>query len=81
MPEYYTYKNEVVPLKPGERLGFTTGRGYYAIPAPPPPSIDLHGRWGLSRGAGSGNRERRPALQDAAPAQTLVQQIVTAAGG
>lgn len=33
MPEYYTYKRDV-PLRPGERLGFTPGRGYYSIPAP-----------------------------------------------
>lgn len=30
---YYTYKKDV-PLGPGEKLGFTSGRGYYAIPAP-----------------------------------------------
>ncbi|HSX22193.1 MAG TPA: hypothetical protein VLE97_05400 [Gaiellaceae bacterium] len=36
MPEYYTQKNQV-RLKPGEKLGFTTGRGYYAIAAPLPP--------------------------------------------
>ncbi|MGH3541238.1 MAG: C40 family peptidase [Mycobacterium sp.] len=33
MAEYYTYKSQV-PLKSGEKLGFTSGRGYYAIPAP-----------------------------------------------
>lgn len=35
MAEYYTYKSQV-PLKAGEKLGFTPGRGYYAIPAPAP---------------------------------------------
>jgi len=33
VPTYYTYKAKV-PLKPGEKLGFTSGKGYYAIPAP-----------------------------------------------
>ncbi len=32
--KFYTYKKQV-PLKPGERLGYMRGRGYYAIPAPP----------------------------------------------
>lgn len=35
MAEYYTYKKQV-PIKAGEKLGFTPGRGYYAIPAPTP---------------------------------------------
>lgn len=38
MAEYYTYKKQVA-IKPGERLGFTPGRGYYAIPAPAPAKI------------------------------------------
>lgn len=35
MAEYYTYKTQV-PLKSGEKLGFTPGRGYYAIAAATP---------------------------------------------
>jgi hypothetical protein len=31
--EYYSYKSQV-PLKSGEKLGYTAGRGYYAIAAP-----------------------------------------------
>lgn len=34
MTQYYTFKTQV-NLKPGEKLGFTTGKGYYAIPVPP----------------------------------------------
>jgi hypothetical protein len=36
MPTYYTYKNQI-KLKPGERVGFTQGRGYYAVAAPATP--------------------------------------------
>lgn len=35
MTTYYTRKDQV-SLKPGEKLGFTTGKGYYAILAPAP---------------------------------------------
>jgi hypothetical protein len=35
MPTYYTYKDNV-PLKPGQTLGFTPGRGYYAAGTPTP---------------------------------------------
>jgi hypothetical protein len=41
VPTYYTYKYEVA-LKPGQTLGYTPGRGYYAkgtpTPAPAPPA-------------------------------------------
>ncbi len=33
--KFYTYKKQV-PLKPGERLGYQRGKGYYVIPAPKP---------------------------------------------
>lgn len=40
MPAYYTYRGDV-PVAPGGSVGFTPGRGYYAIPpvkaAPPRP--------------------------------------------
>jgi hypothetical protein len=35
MPTYYTYKDEV-PLLPGQTLGFTAGKGYYAAGTPTP---------------------------------------------
>lgn len=44
---YYTYKRQV-PLKPGDKIGYRKGRGYYRIPAPapppppPPPQRDVH---------------------------------------
>jgi hypothetical protein len=60
MPTYYTRKDEV-HLKAGEKLGFTTGRGYYAIAAPPKPSappattpVVTHTQTG-STGGGSGS--------------------------
>lgn len=37
MTTYFTRKDQV-SLKPGEKLGFTTGKGYYAISAPAPAS-------------------------------------------
>ncbi|HET8606012.1 MAG TPA: hypothetical protein VFL66_03180 [Gaiellaceae bacterium] len=54
MPEYYTYKRDV-PLRPGERLGFTRSRGYYPIPAPkaaPPPAS--------SKSAPGGSAQKHP---------------------
>lgn len=33
--KFYTYKRQV-PLKPGEKLGYRRGHGYYVIPAPAP---------------------------------------------
>ncbi len=46
MTRFYTFKKQV-PLKPGERLGYQRGKGYYVIPAAkpapvPPPPIGLH---------------------------------------
>lgn len=35
MTQYFTRTTQV-NLRPGEKLGFTTGKGYYAIPAAPP---------------------------------------------
>ena len=35
MPNYYTYKDQV-PLEPGQTLGFTSGKGYYAAGTPTP---------------------------------------------
>ncbi len=37
MPTYYTYKDQV-SLLPGQTLGFTSGKGYYAAGAPTSPS-------------------------------------------
>lgn len=38
MPQYFTYKDNV-PLLPGQTLGFTKGKGYYAAGTPTPNAL------------------------------------------
>lgn len=78
MPEYYTYKSQV-PLKPGQTLGFTPGRGYYAkgtptptkpAPAPAPAAIS---------DAASGGGYATPAARQ--PVAAAPQPVSDAASG
>lgn len=43
MTRFYTYKKQV-PLKPGEKIGYQRGRGYYVIPVPPAYASPFSGR-------------------------------------
>jgi hypothetical protein len=84
MPTYYTYRNEV-PLKPGEKLGFTRGRGYYAIPAAParPAPTERIGGVSVAQAAtiaGGNETSGAPKLQPASTTKLHPVQPVPATG-
>lgn len=71
MPKFYTRKKDV-PLKPGQTLAFTKGRGYYARtpkppapkpnpqPAPPPVSPSVFAGKGLFTTSDAGSASNHP---------------------
>lgn len=38
---YYTYRKQVPKLKPGQRIDFHRGKGYFVVPKPPPKPIPV----------------------------------------